>query len=84
MCRESGNYTDIARSLLDVGKFKTHGKPINAEEAMRIGITVERLAATDPFWDACWRLYCLLRLRVKEGEKLFESELVSVTSDSAP
>lgn len=81
MCRESGNVTSIAARLLDTKEWPSHGQVINAEEAAGIGITVRRLAATDPTWDACWRLYCLQRLAVKGEEKLFESEQAALIVD---
>ena len=82
MCRENGNFTSIAERLLDKTKWPSHGQVINADEAKRIGITVEHLAANDPMWDACWRLYCLQRLAVKPGQKLFESDYASLIVDA--
>lgn len=79
MCRENGTYTSIATRLLDANEWLSHGKVIGADEAERMGITVQRLATNDPTWDACWRLYCLQRLAVmKTGHKLFESEQASL------
>jgi hypothetical protein len=82
MCKEKGNVTAIATKLLEVGPNKTHGQPITAAEADAIGLTIEYLPHNDAYWDACWRLYCLLRLTVKNGQKIFESEIASVISES--
>lgn len=82
MCRENGNFTRIAARLLDTKEWPSHGQVINADEAERIGITIERLPAHDPMWDACWRLYCLQRLAVKHGQKIFESECASLIADA--
>jgi len=78
MCRENGNFTSIATRLLDTTKWQSHGQVINAEEADRMGIVVHRVAAQDPFWSACWRLYCLQRLAIKDDEKIFECEHASL------
>jgi hypothetical protein len=79
MCRENGNYTSIAAKLIDANEWLSHGKVIGADEAEQMGIAVQRLAADDPTWDACWRLYCLQRLTVpRTGQKLFESERASL------
>jgi hypothetical protein len=83
MCRETGNYTKIAARLLDTKERPSHGQVINAEEAQSLGLTVQRLLPSDPFWDACWRLYCLQRLAVKDFEKLFESEHASLIVDAS-
>jgi Serine dehydrogenase proteinase len=81
MCRETGNVTSIAARLLDTKEWPSHGQVINAEEAAGIGITVRRLTAVDPVWDACWRLYCLQRLAVKDDQKIFESEFATLIVD---
>jgi hypothetical protein len=78
MCRENGKHTSIATRLLDTKAWPGHGQVIDADEAERIGITVMRLLPSDPLWDGIWRLYCLQRLAVKDGEKLFESEYASL------
>lgn len=74
MRKETGNYTAIAAKLIDTKTWPSHGQVINAEQAERLGLSVTRMNAGDAFWDACWRLYCLQRLAVKDGQKLFESE----------
>ncbi|MGE3510577.1 MAG: hypothetical protein AB7N65_17025 [Vicinamibacterales bacterium] len=85
MCQENGTYTSIAATLLDANKWLSHGKVIGADEAERMGITVQRVPTNDPTWDSCWRLYCLQRLAVaKTGQKLFESEQASLIIEPQP
>ena len=82
LCRENGNFTSIAARLLDMTEWPSRGQVINVDEAERIGITIERLPAHDPMWDASWRLYCLQRLAVKHGQKIFESGQASLIADA--
>ena len=63
------------------GVARAHGQVINVEEAERMGIKVRRMPAHDPLWDAYWRLYCLQKLAVKDGEKIFESEFASLIAE---
>ena len=75
-------YTLVASKLIDGEKWPTHEYPINWEDATAIGINVTHLEPDDVRWDEYWRLYCLQRLAVKDGEKLFESEYASAISPS--
>jgi hypothetical protein len=79
--RNSG-YTLVASKLIDGEKWPTHEYPINWEDATTIGINVTHLDPDDVRWEEYWRLYCLQRLAVKDGEKLFESEHASSISPS--
>jgi|SRR6266850_751465 len=75
-------YTAIAEELLNTTKWQHHGKMIAADDARQMGINVDYLAPSSPRWRAYWRLYCLQRLAIKDGEKLFESDYVSMTIQS--
>jgi hypothetical protein len=45
-----------------------------------MGIKARRLDPSDDAWQEYWRLYCLQRLAVTDGGKLFESEFASLIS----
>jgi hypothetical protein len=76
-------YTLVAVKLLDTKQWRSHGQVINADAAVKLGLTIDRLSPEDRVWDACWRLYCLQRLAVpKAGQKLFESEDASLVVEA--
>lgn len=77
------NWTFAASKLIDGEKWPTHECPINWEDATAIKIKVTHLEPSDDQWDEYWRLYCLQRLAVKDGEKLFESEHAFAVSPSS-
>jgi hypothetical protein len=80
MLRSGGTvpYTAVAKELIDTTKWITHGQMINYQAAQRIGLVVEYLTPNAPEWENFWQLYCLQKLSIKDNEKLFESEFVSI------
>lgn len=75
----SGNVTKIANDLMDTKRFPSHGQMVGYEDAIDLGLVAEYLPPTDPLWADYWQLYCLQRLAVKDAERLFESNWVSLT-----
>jgi hypothetical protein len=78
MLRNKGNYTSVAARLIDTDHWLTHGKVINREAAERMELDVVYLPPTEEPWRRYWQLYCLQRLSLSDGGKLFESEHVSI------
>ena len=78
------NFTQIASDLMDRRRWPSHGQMIKWEDANQIGLTVEYLPQTDPLWHEYWDLYCLLRLAVKDNEKIFESNYASLILPDPP
>lgn len=74
----SGNVTKIANDLMDTKRFPSHGQMVGYEDAVDMGLVADYLAPTDPVWMDYWQLYCLQRLAVKDAERLFESNYVSL------
>jgi Serine dehydrogenase proteinase len=74
--RGNGNYTAIAADLIDTKRWLSHGQMIGASTARDIGLSVEHVPPTEESWQRYWRLYCLQRLSLNDGGKLFESEHV--------
>ena len=79
----TGNFTSIAAQLMDTKRWLTHGQMISWEDAKAIGLTVEYLNPSSEAWQDYWQLYCHQRLAIKDREKLFESEYVSLPVDSS-
>lgn len=73
---KNGNYTAIAAQLIDTKRWLSHGQMIGASAARDIGLSVEHIPPTEESWQRYWRLYCLQRLSLNDGGKLFESEHV--------
>ena len=69
-------YTEIARTLMNIGEFKSHGEMIGCKKAISMELKAEYRDPKDPEWQQYWRLYCLQRLAVKPRQKLFESDPV--------
>jgi hypothetical protein len=76
----------VAEKLLNVEKYLSHGMVIDAGEAERIGLTVEKLAPQDDLWSMIWELYCRseLFLRHTQQVKLFETESSSTGVRAMP
>lgn len=73
-----GNITAIASTLLDTSRWPSHGQVIGRQDAQDIGLLVEYLPPETDQWRMYWKLYCMQRLAIKDGEKLFESGFVSM------
>ena len=80
MFRKSGNWSLTVTELLDTGRWLSHGQMISWEDAQdpRIGLVVEYLPYHSETWQDYWRLFCLQRLAVKNDQKLYESDYVSL------
>lgn len=72
------NFTAIADALIDNKRWLTHGQMIGYQTAQSLGLKVEYLRPEDATWRGYWQLYCHQRLGIKDEEKLFESDFVSL------
>ena len=82
MFREgSGRWTAIPHTLLDKERWRTHSQVISWYEAARapLGLRVDYRPPHDDLWQKYWQLYCLQRLALKDNEKIFESDYVSLS-----
>lgn len=84
MMHNGGAWTQTVSMLLDTTRFQTHSQPITWEDALSpaIGLTVDYLGPKDELWLKLWQLYCLQSLAIKDAQKLFESEIASICTDS--
>ena len=84
MMHSGGNWTQTVSMLLDTTRFQTHSQPITWEDASSptIGLTVDYLGPNNELWLKLWQLYCLQSLAIKDTQKLFESEIASICTDS--
>lgn len=74
----NGNFSQTAADLIDNKKWQSHGQMIGADDALQIGLEVEKLDPSSEIWRNYWQLYCLQRFALKDGERLFESDYVSL------
>lgn len=79
-----GNWSQAAAALIDTRRWQSHGQMISWQDAQdpKVGLVVEYLPPLDPVWELYWQLYCHQRLAVKDGQKLFESDFVSIGIDT--
>lgn len=76
--------TKIANDLLDPNRWPSHGQMICAEDAIEIGLTVDRREPEDEEWQMFWQLYCYQRMELPTSTtKLFESYYACLHCDSA-
>lgn len=85
MLRDKGNFTAAAAALIDTERWQSHGQMISwqAAQSTDIGLVVEYLQPLDEVWQLYWQLYCHQRLAVRDRQKLFESDFVSIVMDSS-
>lgn len=76
--RKGHNFSKIADALLDIRRWPSHGQMIHWQDVRDLGLPVEYLSPRSDRWQAYWRLYCLLRLEVKDRENIFESAYASL------
>ena len=72
---------EIADRLCNVEQYLSHGAVIDADEAVEIGLTIEKLDPQDELWQWIWRLYTLyeVALRGTGAAKIYESARASIT-----
>ena len=81
MFRNGGNWSLTVSELLDTRRWLTHSQMISWEEAQHpnLGLHVDYLELQSPLWQQYWQLYCLQRLAIRDDQKLYESDFVSMT-----
>lgn len=75
------NHTKIVGDLMDIKRWPSHGQMISWQDATQMELEVEYLDPQKEPWLSYWKLYCLQRLAVKDRQKLFESDYVSLVFD---
>ena len=80
MFRNGGNFTGAVKELIDTKRWRSHSQMISWADARDpgIGLHVEYLPPNSGEWQDYWQLYCLQRLAVEDGQKLFESDFASL------
>lgn len=79
--KNSGNTTMIAQALMNTRRWRSHGQMIDWQDARTLGLNVEYVAGQSPCWRELWQLYCLQRLEIDDGHRLFESDRVWLRMD---
>lgn len=73
------NYTYASGQLMNPARFPSHSQVIDWEMAQKdIGLNVEFMDSEHALWQMYWKLYCYLRRAIEPGQKIFESDLVSL------
>lgn len=73
---------DVAKELINVKKYLSHGAVIDAERAIELGLNIVQLGPHDPLWQRYWRLYCELRVALTTpGSRIYESRRVSIPTN---
>ena len=80
MFRNGGNWTSTPHELLDTRRWLSYGQMISWKDARdpRIGLAVQYYSYDSEDWQYCWQLYCLQRLAIRDSQKLYESDSVSL------
>lgn len=71
---------ELAANLCNVKKWLSHGIVIDADEAGKLGIAVDKLAQNDELWEKIWYLHCCygVLFRQRPIVKIYESTTVSL------
>jgi hypothetical protein len=70
----------LAAELCNVRKWLSHGEVIDADEAKRLGINVDKLEQDAPLWKKIWYLHCCYGVLFRRTPiaKIYESAIVSL------
>ena len=81
--RGGANVTNTVDRLLDTKLWRSHSQMISWEQVhdLDIGLAVEYADPHQDSWQQYWKLYCLQRLAVRDNQKLYESDYVSLVID---
>jgi len=79
--RKGRNFSQITSALMDIGRWPSHGQMIKWQDVKDLGLPVDYLPPRSERWQAYWRLYCLLRLAIKDRQNIFESIFASLILD---
>lgn len=79
--RKGRNFSHIASALLDITRWPTHGQMIKWQDVKDLGLSVDYVPPRSNRWQSYWRLYCLLRLAVKDRQNIFETNYASLILD---
>jgi hypothetical protein len=79
--RKGRNFSKITSAFMDIRQWPSHGQMIKWQDLVELGLPVEYLPPQSKRWQAYWRLYCLLRLAVKDRQNIFESNYASLILD---
>lgn len=77
--RQSAEIADLVEKLATRNHFHSHGSVMDADEALALGLAVEKLDSTDALWERLWLLRCMYSHDMKRANlvKVFEGRLVS-------
>jgi hypothetical protein len=84
--KPSGEIDLVVQALSSRQQYPSHGSVIDADEAIRIGLTVDKLEASDELWQRLWLLRCMYAhdLARAGALKIFEGPSVSNSLRAGP
>ena len=77
--RQSSEVAELVEKLATRNHFHSHGSVMDADEAIALGLTVEKLGPNDPLWERIWLLRCMYAHDLKRANlvKIFEGRFIS-------
>lgn len=77
--RQPGEITSVVQALASRQQYPSHGSVIDADEAMRLGLSVTKLGSSDDLWQRLWLLRCMYEHDARRAGaiKIFEGPSIS-------
>ena len=77
--RQNQEIEACVQALASRDHYHSHGSVIDADEALRLGLTVTKLTANDDLWQRMWLLRCMYESDAQKSQtlKMFEGPYIS-------
>ncbi|MHC2552378.1 SDH family Clp fold serine proteinase [Bradyrhizobium elkanii] len=77
--KQPGEITSVVQALASRQQYPSHGSVIDADEAMRLGLSVTKLGSSDDLWQRLWLLRCMYEHDARRAGaiKIFEGPSIS-------
>jgi hypothetical protein len=76
---QAGEIAEVVEKLATRNHFHSHGSVIDADEALAMGLAIDKLAPKDEIWERFWLLRCMYAHDVRQANlvKVFEGRFIS-------
>jgi len=77
--KQPGEISSVVQALASRQQYPSHGSVIDADEAMRLGLSVTKLSSSDDLWQRFWLLRCMYENDIRRAGaiKIFEGPSIS-------
>ncbi|WFU37370.1 hypothetical protein QA640_23045 [Bradyrhizobium sp. CB82] len=77
--KQPGEINSVVQALASRQQYPSHGSVIDADEAMRLGLSVTKLNSSDDLWQRLWLLRCMYEHDIRRAGaiKIFEGPTIS-------